>query len=431
MAALRSRLPPTSVRIRHPHPLPYDLGGGCKLKRLTRVLVCAALMASSLIMPVGAWDKYSFVGDSVYFGTPVSDVQLYSVDAQADSSSSSSLVGDDFVSKWVKSSDTSSLGVNAVFHYSYDNPYGPDVDQDIVRMYPEQFLVFPIARVYDQNRVYAERTISIPYDIGNGNDSQTLQSIVGVLFGPDGFSGPGTSARTYVQYDYIPSDSITAFSLHGEVWGGPYIYQSGYRLQGALDRVEVLVDGAPVRSFYPGSDGHIDFADFIYSSSSVISTVSFRVYPSSFSFSVPSNSDYSAVFGVSFFYSDNFQFDALIGDSILDGYVDNAQDSINDWDEIESGFGDSATSDFDDLGIDDFEYPSGFIGAFTLVSGIFSDLFNCMGDFRIIYILPLTLGICFLLIGRVSRTSVPAPPKAPDLPVNAPALNAPKHPVKR
>ena len=46
------------------------------MNRLSRVLLAGLVMASSLIMPVGAWDKYSFVGDSVYFGTPVSDAQL-------------------------------------------------------------------------------------------------------------------------------------------------------------------------------------------------------------------------------------------------------------------------------------------------------------------------------------------------------------------
>lgn len=377
------------------------------MRRLLSSMIVVVLLPL-FVLPGFAWDKYSFVSDSAYslrhdLALPsVQSVQAQAVDVQVDGSSLS-LVGDDFVSTWVKSSDTSSLGVNAVFHYSYDNPYGPDVDEDITRMYPDQFLVFSISRNSDQNRVYAERTISIPYDIGTGNDSQTLQSIVGVLFGPDGFSGPGSSARTYVQYDYLPSDSITAFSLHGEVWGSPYIYQSGYRFQGALDRVEVLVDGAPVRSFYPGSDGHIDFADFIYSSFSVISTVSFRVYPSSFSFSVPSSSDYSAVFGVSLFYSDNLQFDAISGSPVIDGFNDQAQNDLNDYNSIESEWGGSMVDNFNSLNMGDFSFASGALSAFTLVSGIFSDLWNAFGDYSVIFTFPLTLGIALLVIGRISR----------------------------
>ncbi len=193
--------------------------------------------------------------------------------------------------------------------------------------------------------------------------------------------------------------------------------------------VQVFVNGQQLGTVYGDGIGYCDFAGSVFSVSTNVQSLVLRI-----AFPVSSRTYQDGqyvpiiIFGNS---RDNFKFTVLSGESILDGYVDNAQDSINSWDEIESGFGDSATSDFDDLGIDDFEYPSGFIGAFTLVSGIFSDLFNCMGDFRIIYILPLTLGVCFLLIGRVSRTSVPAPPKVPDLPVNAPALNAPKHPAKR
>ena len=56
--------------------------------RLSRVLLVGLVMASSLIMPVGAWDKYSFVGDSVYFSGQDTVLRPPAVLAEGVSSSS-------------------------------------------------------------------------------------------------------------------------------------------------------------------------------------------------------------------------------------------------------------------------------------------------------------------------------------------------------
>lgn len=58
------------------------------MNRLSRVFLVGLVIASSLIMPVGAWDKYSFVGDSVYFSGQDAVLRAPAVLAEEDSSSS-------------------------------------------------------------------------------------------------------------------------------------------------------------------------------------------------------------------------------------------------------------------------------------------------------------------------------------------------------
>ena len=400
------------------------------MKRLTRVLVCAALMASSLIMPVGAWDKYSFVGDSVYFSGQDAMLRDPAVFPQADSSSSDSLSGFDFISQWRISPDTKSIGVQATYHFD-DTIGGIDVDEDLPLMQPGTFLDFNNpATDPSLNRIYVEKTLTIPDTAVSSFDNQ-LQSIDNLLFGPSGFSGPGSNAKFYFQYDFASFFSeFSAFSLSGTLRGNAYIYSSGsYLDRSGISRIELLVNGSLTRTFYPSDSDIFDFADYIYSGSVPVTQISFRFYPDAFNYSRTFSSDFTAIFGLSVYVDDSLRVDVLTGESVLDGQVSDAQDQINDWDSIESEFGSDATEGFNGLDLDNFTYPSDFLAAFSLVSGIFTDLWNCMGDFQIIYLLPLTLGICLLLVGRVSRSSVPSPPPLhTDLPVSN-SLGPPSRPA--
>lgn len=393
--------------------------------RLTRVLVCAALMASSLIMPVGAWDKYSFVGDSVYFSGQDAVLRDPAVLAEEDISSS-----------WDSETFTDHLSTSQTAGGLFNATDTDDTFQlpDVPEMYPQSGVPLSSAVSYAYQ-------IRGEYFTVEASDSALsdfeFNQILGIAFSGgldhvlDNNNRPVGYTYVDLSLDISSFGDFSAFELYGRtpVYG---LLQGMNQVNSQRFNalwVQVFVNGQQLGTIYGDGVGYCDFAGSVFSVSTNVQSLVLRI---AFPVSTRTYQDGQYVPIIIFGNrTDNFKFTVLSGESILDGYVDNAQDSINSWDEIESGFGDSATSDFDDLGIDDFEYPSGFIGAFTLVSGIFSDLFNCMGDFRIIYILPLTLGICFLLIGRVSRTSVPAPPKAPDLPVNAPALNAPKHPAKR
>lgn len=390
------------------------------MNRLSRVLLAGLVMASSLIMPVGAWDKYSFVGDSVYFGTPVSDAQLDSVDAKADSSSSSSLVGLDLLQKLSYNG-----GASGVFNVELD--LSPYPNKDGIDIYPAIDSSSTLDQILlgSSGAYHFQMSSTLPFP--SNTSTLSYESFYGFYF--SGVFGE------YPKYNYTYADfpldlsslgDFSAFSMHGtvNVRGGLLENSSWLSFPNAVS-CTVFVNGAEYRTFYTNSNSRIDFADSIFSSSNGIDSVMLR-----FTFPMQGADKVSNWrLRITFDDFDSLRFDTLSGESVLDGYVDNAQDSINDWDSIESEFGSDATEGFNGLDLDNFTYPSDFLAAFSLVSGIFTDLWNCMGDFQIIYLLPLTLGICLLLVGRVSRSSVPSPPPLhTDLPVSN-SLGPPSRPA--
>lgn len=100
-----------------------------------------------------------------------------------------------------------------------------------------------------------------------------------------------------------------------------------------------------------------------------------------------------------------FKIGILSDNSALDGEISSAQDNINDLDGIESEWTGSMTSNFDALDLGNFSFPSGLISGFALITGIFQDLWNSMGEYKILFVFPLTLGVVLLLIGRISKFS--------------------------
>lgn len=100
-----------------------------------------------------------------------------------------------------------------------------------------------------------------------------------------------------------------------------------------------------------------------------------------------------------------FDVSFLSPDVALGADVDQAQDDINNHESIESQWTGSMSSNFDALDMDSFTFPSGLLSGFSLITGIFQDLWNGMGDYKILYVFPLFLGIALLLIGRISKFS--------------------------
>ena len=163
------------------------------MNRLSRVLLAGLVMASSLIMPVGAWDKYSFVGDSVYFSGQDAMLRDPAVSSEADSGSSDSLSGFDFISAWTVSPDTAAIGVQATYHLE-DTIGGIDVDEDLPLMQPSTFLdVGDTHLTASTRRIFVERTITIPDTAVSSFDNQ-LQSIDTLLFGPSVASLPNSDS---------------------------------------------------------------------------------------------------------------------------------------------------------------------------------------------------------------------------------------------
>ena len=397
------------------------------MKRLTRVLVCAALMASSLIMPVGAWDKYSFVGDDVYFSGQ--DAVLRPPPVLAESAASTSTVsGFDFLSL-LNPSFSSLAGMIEVYHESEVTAGITVPAWTEYRSVPSSGTSFSRILSSPDSSYPSVRWQTSSFDFEQNLNNGEFQGILGIVTEPYSLSTPNLSFSFEVDLSNL--GEFTAFELYG-----------GFNFRGAINNnsnylfnsssVDLYVNGALMRTFYKNTSGTYNnnfYVDhYIYSGSSPVSSIVFTCHLDSRSFDV-SSGNLNLVFIENASWPQLLSISTLSGNSILDGNIDDAQDQINDWDSIESQFGDDATEGFNGLDLDNFTYPSDFLAAFSLVSGIFTDLWNCMGDFQIIYLLPLTLGICLLLVGRVSRSSVPSPPPLhTDLPVSN-SLGPPSRPA--
>lgn len=175
-----------------------------------------------------------------------------------------------------------------------------------------------------------------------------------------------------------------------------YYMSSGYSL-------DIYIDGDHQRS-YRTDDSVIDLGGWIYNSSSAVSEVTFRFTDVGVSAPVTTGTSVTVYVGVR--SSSTAVINGLSDDGVLDGLNNNAQDAMNQQDAIESQWTGSMTENFNNLSLSDFTFPVAAVNGFSLISGIFNDLWNAMGDFRIVYVFPLTLGVVLLLIGRLSRTSV-------------------------
>lgn len=383
------------------------------MNRPSAVLLAGLVMASSLIMPVGAWDKYSFVGDDVYFSGQDAVLRASSVMSAEDSSTS-----------WDSRKFTYNLSTSQTAGGLFNATDTDDTFQlpDVPEMYPQSGVSLSPSTSF----AYQVRGEYFSVDASDSALSDfEFNQILGIAFS-DGLDHVLDNNNRPVGYTYVDlSLDISTFSDFSafELYGRANVYgllqgmnQVNTQRFNAL-WVQVFVNGQQLGTIYGDGGGYCDFTGSIFSVSSNVQSLVLRI-----AFPVSSRTYQDGqyvpiiIFGNS---SDNFKFSVLSGESVIDGYVDNAQDSINDWDSIESEFGSDATEGFNGLDLDNFTYPSDFLAAFSLVSGIFTDLWNCMGDFQIIYLLPLTLGICLLLVGRVSRSSVPSPPPLhTDLPVS-------------
>lgn len=226
------------------------------------------------------------------------------------------------------------------------------------------------------------------------------------------FTVPSTEGKTWKQLNF----PLSTFSFTYDVsslntscleFSGVYKFNakhftstSSYLTQGY--DLDILIDGA-VQHSYTSSKGSLDLGGWIYNGSFPVSNVTFRFHLPSGSISVSSG---DVVKFELIFTSCDAVINGLTDDGVLNGLNNNAQDAMNQQDAIESQWTGSMTENFNNLSLSDFTFPVAAVNGFSLISGIFNDLWNAMGDFRIVYVFPLTLGVVLLLIGRLSRTSV-------------------------
>lgn len=170
----------------------------------------------------------------------------------------------------------------------------------------------------------------------------------------------------------------------------------------------MYVNDRYVYSFSPTSSGVFDFAHYIYEGSEPVTSVSFSFVFSVNRVSFPVNHTvYDAGFSLPLY--DSFSFSVLSGGgdvTVLDKFQqDNqaAQDSIGSYEEIENQWIDNMNNTFDALHIGDFSFDAGLFSAFLLLTGIFNDIWNILGIYNVLFVIPLLLGIGFLIVGRASR----------------------------
>lgn len=373
------------------------------MKFIKTVAVLLAVSVS-LMVPSFAWDSDSFVGQDFYFYEPVINYasQSSSFMAAGDSSSVNyvdSLVDNDFLNALSLDSSTISIGTTCVYWVPRTEVAGvPIGGYHISLIEPTPFVDTFRSSSYVSRLVFYS-SISIGSHIGGSLD-EYLREIARLQFGPSGFDGPGTSASSgiFLNLDLSNFDSFTTFELSGRIRVGAYL--TGLtRVYGG--RISVYCNGQLVKQFDSSDDSYIDFGSFIYNSTVPITSISFYVYPPSFGFSYEDS--WSGIAGIDLFTDETTSFYVLSGSDVLSGQAGSTQDDVNEIDGLETQWGNSMTENFNALSLDTFTYPDGLTSGFSLISGVFQDLWNAMGSYSILYVLPLTLAVVLLLIGRISK----------------------------
>lgn len=372
-----------SVRFRPPHPFPG--GGGRALKFIKTVAVLLAVSVS-LMVPSFAWDSDSFVGQDFYFYEPVINYAAQSPSLMADTSVPSFPWSfDDVFSRLVPLSQ-GAVECNTTYQYM-----GQTIPS--LRVYPFYFDMRLGGAAYQ----YVWGPFSVPSSFSDDDGVEfTVTGFDSVSF----HSSYGSDAC--FSLDLTGVDDFYTFSLQGVLSGTSSLYGISTN-PGLLYSFDVYVNGQLVETFRRGDSGVIEVSYFIYNSPVKIDSIVFGFSFSSFSIPYTSSSFTPYItLSISSFPS-TLSFNILTDNLILDGQYDQTQDDINDVEGLESQWGNSMTENFNALSLDTFTYPDGLTSGFALISGIFQDLWNTMGSYSILYVLPLTLAVVLLLIGRISK----------------------------
>ena len=357
-------------------------------------LITALAVSFFAMMPVSAWDKYSFVGDSVYSVRPNSDLQsVPSVHAPTDTSAS----GADFLNL---------LSLDSGRVYGFISVYHPPEDVGVVSIpgFDEQRAV-PVSGMTATKYVYdyGNGTCYTSFDTSTVDFEQNLNGgefdgLLSCFSGPYSTAGGGFDPVTVMDVDISSFRSFNTFSLSGRCRAYTDLYPVDAPVRVITD-FAILVNGAYVRTFYPDSSNYINFSDFIYTSTSPIKSLQFQFHVQSSSYGADLTSAPMRIVLV----ADSILFSVLSGSEINDAVNDEGQDAINDEDALQSEWGGSMVDNFNNLNVGNFKYPSGLTSAFSLVSGIFQDIWYAFDDYAILWVFPLTLAILLLVVGRLSK----------------------------
>lgn len=353
------------------------------IKRLFCFLSAVMVAASSVF----AWDAYSFTG--VYDAPSIPNLVL------VDSSDSSSVYTVDLGS-----------GVPSIYSVE-ENP-----DNLIAQLHAEGSYDFPGASgttLFSAGEVNG--TLSqlpgsghFAYGIANATLSYNVNPFTNVRF-TEFYCLP-----IAVTFDIpIPSGDYTSMEVSASFLNSTVQMRLPAWGPDGILRLEVVVDGT-VRESIPFSGRNLNYSG-IFHFTSTPSSVQLRLLGPLYTSSVGLPSDDSESGSLSFYYYMFIREDSSLtcsflgANAALDGDVNQAQGDLDDLDSVESEWTGSMTSNFDALDLGNFSFPSGLVSGFALITGIFQDLWNSMGEYKILFVFPLTLGVVLLLIGRISKFS--------------------------
>lgn len=363
-------------------------------------LMAAIMVASSSAM---AWTADSFIGNDYdeqdtydfepVYGYPMQPMRMMS--ARSTASASDNLLLD--WSNW----SFSTIEPVYVRYYTYSY-YIPSVGTTDMGPYPDAH-VYPIFfdRIPSDTvgmLSFISPVVSVPsiedlYDSNYSSDFDVTRSYM------SSFS---------VDYIYTFDEPVEDFSSVEFVYSllpyyfGSFSYPDGsYNYIGNYSDCEISIylDDHFVTSGPAG----MSTGSLIFNAYSSFSSITIRVTYGQLNTTPVILGSYNSQVWGGFQEGSFFSLNIIGRDSALDGFNNQAQDDINQHNAIESEWTGSMTSNFNALSIETFAFPSGLISAFGLITGIFNDLWNGMGEYKIAYVFPLTLGIALLLIGRISK----------------------------
>lgn len=396
----------------------------------------ALVIAASSLFPAAAWSKDSFIsGGEEYQSTsdaalsddlPVPDVYasprcapgMFKVSAAHQAASDASSTGKLVVPATLPTSVDGTFQVMSKYYYK-SSAGGVKIDSDYWR---DVVATLPSAMYFANDRQYYiygsasySASVSDPSDMVRGLaafcDRSSGVFPPGYTLAGSGGGNLGTDSWVFtVNYD-ISNYSASALSLDGifTVSVGCYgsYWPSWYYLYPLA--VDVLIDGQQVLTLSRGTANTIDFGGYVYSGSNNISIISFRwhmpflyfvndssMYDGIYWYSLRSEVLSSAVNGLTISFLD--------GQDVINAQNNKAKDDINKHEEYESQWTGSMTENFNKLDVGNFTFHSGLIAGFAMVSGIFMDIWNAMGDAAVVYVFPLILGVVLMLLGRIGRT---------------------------
>ena len=339
---------------------------------------------------VFAWNAESFTNGSAYEYEPVMAASTFSLD-DGDDGVAVVAESDSFVNKLTWDDMRSGLSVPSLGQFLF-TCYNNLINYPLVLDYPSNgfSLSKQLGSWSGLDWVIASGSVVVPTKISSAE--------VDSVYGCYAYDGSDFTAF-YFDLDISSLGDFYSFSLSGSL-NAPYEYKnSGSSLYVGNCSLALYVNGVVVKD-WPGILPVYEMSDFIYSSSVPITSISFRLNCNNASVSVDPGTSLECFVLLG---SSNLSLSVLRDDAVLDGFNDQAQDSINEHESVESQWTGSMTENFNALDMDSFTFPDGLVSAFALITGIFQDIWNGMGEYKILYVFPLTLAIALLLVGRISK----------------------------